>query len=132
LAAAKKFATGSELVMICGILGSRFWRRDRSSCRRQYDGLVGADEFGAGPADGFLFRQLMRVARGEGKFIGRRVDQARPAVHPAQTSGRFQGGDIPAHGGNGSSDLARQLFQRRKFHPIEVILDRFWRASGCI
>jgi len=33
------------------------------------DALVGPDQFGAGAANGFFFRQLMGVARGESEFV---------------------------------------------------------------
>jgi hypothetical protein len=95
------------------------------------DGLVGADEFGAGAADGFLFRQLMGVARGEGEFIGMRVDQARPAVHPAQTPADSSAATsrrtveteaLPPRCASSSNDANSTL--------IQVILDsfltRFW------
>jgi hypothetical protein len=75
------------------------------------DGLVGADEFGAGPADGFLFRQLVRVARGEGKFIGGRVDQARAAVHPAQTAADSNAATSRRTVETEALHLARQFFQ---------------------
>ena len=104
-------------------------------------GLVGLDEFGAGAADGFLFRQLMSVARGEGEFVGTRIDQARPAVGPAQAASRFQRGNVAPDGRDGNSHLAGQFFQGGEFDPVEVFLDlvfdalpaafeRFWKYFG--
>ncbi len=42
--------------------------------------LIGADEFGTGAADGFLGIELMRIASGEGEFVGLRGHDAGATV----------------------------------------------------
>ena len=58
--------------------------------RIQNHALIRADELRARLADHFLFRKLVRVARGKRKFVRLGHRNARPAMRSAQISRRLQ------------------------------------------
>ena len=68
-------------------------------------------------------RQLMRVARGKGEFIGLGRDDARATVGSCEIPAGFQHGKIAPNGGNGRIDVLGNLFQRRKFNLLEIFSD---------
>ena len=90
------------------------------------DALIRLDEFSASFADGFLFGELMRLARAENEFVGGgRLSQARAAVGALQNAGRFHQSEVPANGRDRSIDLFRQFFKGSEFHPFEVGFNAF-------
>src|SRR5258707_401896 len=85
--------------------------------------LIRLDQLRAGPSNSFLFGQLMGVAREKCEFLRPRPRVSSPAMSSANPSRSLQNDEVSPHRCTRSMNLRSNIFQRCKFHLLQVFTD---------